>query len=262
MPWILPDVVWCLAPASLVAKGLTALYASERVVERCGDLQSLYHWLADASCGWFARSCNIRAAGAIVEDETRRKEVNSIRSQLHLSEGEERSAKVETQAGVFDHFAPALFAYLCQHTVSREDAEDLLHEIFLAALIWEPFYQLPASAREKWLWRVTRNKVADTHRRSVRRPSLTLDSVVDQLYSDEAQSPEDLLIRREEYARLCAALAQLPPFQQEALRLRFAHELSWAEVARVLGKREGALRSMLSRSLSRLRIIYAGKKEV
>jgi len=169
---------------------------------------------------------------------------------------------VETQAGMFYRSAPALFAYLRQHTASREDAEDLLHDVFLAALTWEPFHQLAASAREKWLWRVARNKVADTHRQRVRRPSLTLESVVDQLYSDEEQSPEYLLVRYEEYARLCTALAQLPSIQQEALRLRFAHELSWVEVAKVLGKREGALRSMLSRSLSRLRIIYTGKKEV
>lgn len=186
------------------------------------------------------------------------KETNSIQPQLHVSGEHETEAK----ATVFYCYAPALFAYLRQHTSSREDAEDLLHEIFLAALTWKPFSHIDALAQEKWLWRVARNKVADTHRRSVRRPSLTLDSLADQLYSSEEQSPENLAVRREEYTRLRAALAQLPQLQQEALRLRFANELSCAEVARVLGKREGALRSMLSRSLSRLRTIYASKKEV
>lgn len=109
---------------------------------------------------------------------------------------------------------------------------------------------------------MARNKVADMHRQIERRPSLALDFFVDQLYADEKESPEYLLVRREEYTRLRAALEQLPLVQQEALRLRFANELSCAEIARVLGKREGALRSMLSRAVSRLRTIYTGKKEV
>lgn len=188
------------------------------------------------------------------------KETNSIQPQLHVPEERENAA--EAKATVFYRYAPALFAYLRQHTSLREDAEDLLHEIFLAALTWEPFSHLDALVQERWLWRVARNKVADTHRRSARRPSLALDALADQLYSGEEQSPENLAVRREEYTRLRVALAQLPPLQQEALRLRFANELSCAEVARVLGKREGALRSMLSRSLSHLRTIYASKKEV
>jgi RNA polymerase sigma-70 factor (ECF subfamily) len=188
--------------------------------------------------------------------------MNSIQSQVNLPGAEEGALDEKAQAELFYRYAPSLFAYLRQHTSSREDAEDLLHEIFLAALKWEPFHQLDASAQEKWLWRVARNKVADAHRRSVRKPSLALDSIVDLLYAGEEQSPEYILMRREEYARLRAALEQLPAIQQEALRLRFANELSCAEVAKALGKREGALRSMLSRAISRLRAIYTGKKEV
>jgi len=188
--------------------------------------------------------------------------MNAIQLQ-GTSPGEEEGAfDTKTQASLFSRYAPALFAYLRQHTASREDAEDLLHEIFLAALKWEPFEWLDASGQEKWLWRVARNKAADAHRQSVRKPSLALDAIVDQLFADEEQSPEYLLMRREEYTRLRAALEQLPALQQEVLRLRFANELTCAEVAKVVGKREGALRSMLSRSVSRLRAIYIGKKEV
>ncbi len=190
------------------------------------------------------------------------KELNPIQPQVNLPGAEEGTLDERAKAELFYRYAPALFAYLRQHTASREDAEDLLHEIFLAALKWEAFHHLDARAQEKWLWRVARNKVADSHRQSVRKPSLALDSVVDQFYAAEEQSPEYILMRREEYARLRAALAQLPVAQQEALRLRFANGLSYAEVAKVLGKREGTLRSMLSRSISRLRAIYTGKKEI
>lgn len=188
--------------------------------------------------------------------------MNSIHPKVNLPGEEESTLGAKAKADLFYRYAPTLFAYLRQHTALREDAEDLLHEIFIAALKWESFDHLSAIGQEKWLWRVARNKVADTHRQSGRKPSLPLDSLVDQLYAGEEQSPEYRLMRHEEYARLRAALEQLPAVQQEALRLRFANELSCAEVAKVLGKREGALRSMLSRAVSRLRAIYTSKKEV
>lgn len=174
----------------------------------------------------------------------------------------ESTLDAQAKENLFYCYAPTLFAYFRQHTISREDAEDLLHETFLAALRWEPFEHLNTAEQEKWIWRVARNKVADTHRQNKRKPSLTLDAFVDELFVDEREAPEYLLMRYEEYTHLRAALEQLPLVQQDALRLRFGNGLSCAEVALVLGKREGTLRSMLSRAISRLRTIYTSKKEI
>ncbi len=71
---------------------------------------------------------------------------------------------------------------------------------------------------------------------------LALDYVVDELSAEDEQSPEYALMRREEYADLLAALERLPAIQQQALRLRFVNELPCAEVAKALGKREGAVK--------------------
>jgi RNA polymerase sigma factor (sigma-70 family) len=173
-----------------------------------------------------------------------------------------RELDTRTTTELFHRHAPSLFAYLRQHTASREDAEDLLHEIFAAALERPEFGLLSDAEQTLWLWRVTRNKTVDTYRRKTRRPSLALDDVADELYAGDEQSPEYTLLRREEYARLLAALEQLPEIQQEALRLRFVNELPCADVAKALGKREGAIRSILSRAIGHLRTIYASKKEV
>lgn len=166
----------------------------------------------------------------------------------------------EETAELFQRCAPTLFAYLRQHTTSREDAEDLLHEIFAAALAKPQFCQFADEEQQLWLWRVTRNKVVDTYRRKTRHPELALDCVAEHLYAEDEQSPEYTLLRQEEYAHLREALAQLSMPQQQALRLRFVNNLSCADVAKVLGKREGTVRSMLSRSISILRSIYTYKK--
>ncbi len=175
----------------------------------------------------------------------------------HTSDG----LNAEETKALFYRYAASLFAYLRQHTASREDAEDLLHEIFAAAMETSRFSQLGEAEQGQWLWRVARNKAVDTYRRKTRRPALELEVVAEQLYAGDEQAPEYALLRREEYAQLLAALESLPAVQQEALRLRFVNELSCAEVAKALDRREGAVRSMLSRAISRLRAIYTSKKE-
>lgn len=182
--------------------------------------------------------------------------------EMQESANGKRALDAQKTTELFHRYAPSLFAYLCQHTASKEDAEDLLHEVFVAALERPEFGLLSDSEQALWLWRVTRNKTVDTYRRKTRRPSLALDSVADELYAGDEQSPEYALLRHEEYARLLAALERLPAIQQEALRLRFVNELPCADVAQALGKREGAVRSILSRVLGRLRAIYTSKKEV
>ena len=181
--------------------------------------------------------------------------------QMQESANGKKELDTDRTTELFHRHAPSLFAYLRQHTASREDAEDLLHEVFAAALERPEFGLLSDSEQALWLWRVTRNKTVDIYRRKPRRLSLALDDVADELSAGDEQSPEYVALRREEYARLLAALERLPAIQQEALRLRFVNELPCAEVAKALGKREGAVRSILSRALGRLRTIYTNKKE-
>jgi RNA polymerase sigma-70 factor (ECF subfamily) len=162
-----------------------------------------------------------------------------------------------TLAGLYQRFAPVLFAYLYRRTSSREDAEDLLLEAFLAALEYTGFALLSAKEQEGWLWSVARNKMIDHYRRAARRPGMQLELVLDDLYERDEYAPEHVTLRREEYARLRTRIEQLPELQREVLRLRFANDLHCAEIASVLHKSEGAIRMVLSRTLKLLRTIYA-----
>src|SRR5262249_51470325 len=106
-----------------------------------------------------------------------------------------------------------------------------------------------------WLWRVARNKVVDTYRRSRLRQGIGLDVVAD-LIDDDQRAPEQVVLQQEEYARLYIHLDKLSPIQREVLRLRFANDLRCSEIAAVMGKREGAVRVLLSRALNFLRRVY------
>ena len=159
-------------------------------------------------------------------------------------------------AELYQHTSPALLAYLLRQVHSRQDAEDLLLEVFVAALENEQFKLLDERKQQAWLWTVARNKVADYYRHFRRHPSIPLVQMADTIYEREELEPEQITLRREEYARLHDTVRELPEVQQEILQLRFGHGLSCGEIATMTEKSEGAVRMLLSRTLKLLRSIY------
>jgi RNA polymerase sigma-70 factor (ECF subfamily) len=149
-----------------------------------------------------------------------------------------------------------LFTTIRQHINSREDAEDILLEVFLAALESSTLPSMSEQHQEAWLKRVAYNKCMDLHRRTSRHPAFPLEAHVETLYNDERLAPEQSALHQEEVEQLQKYLAVLSTDQQELLRLRFAEELPCAKIAERMHKSEGAVRTMLSRTLHLLRNIY------
>ncbi len=171
-------------------------------------------------------------------------------------------AQVEQEmALLYRKYAPGMLTYVRMRVPSPEDAEDLVVEVFLAAIENAKFTVLSEKAKQSWLWRVTRNKVIDAYRRMKTRQSVTLDHVAEGLFEDEMFSPEYSALRQEDYMDLYAHLQSLPRLQQEILRLRFGQDLSCSEIATLLGKQENVVRVTLSRSLNLLRKIYRRRGE-
>ena len=162
---------------------------------------------------------------------------------------------------LYRKYAPGILTYVRNHITSQEDAEDLVVEVFLAAIESATFASLSEKAKQSWLWRVTRNKVIDLYRRSKTRQSVNLDNAAEYLFEDEQFSPENAALRQEDYMDLYAHLQSLPAHQQEILRLRFGQELSCGEIAAALSKKENVVRVTLSRSLNLLRKIYQRRRE-
>ncbi len=167
----------------------------------------------------------------------------------------------QEMALLYRKYAPGLLTYVRMRITSEEDAEDLVVEVFLAAIENAKVAVLSEKAKQLWLWRVTRNKVIDTYRRAKTRQNVTLEYVADGLFEDEMAGPEYAALRQEDYMELYAHLQSLPPLQQQILRMRFGQDLSCREIATTLGKQENVVRVTLSRSLNLLRKIYRRRKE-
>ena len=155
---------------------------------------------------------------------------------------------------LYEQFAEPLLAYLCQQVSDRQDAEDLLLEVFLAALHQTSLARLPASRQLAWLRRVARNKVIDLYRHRALFTIQPLGQTLD--LEDQSLTPERHVEEQEDHTRLLQAIEDLSPAQQELVRLRYGQELRLTQIAALMGKSEGTVRKMLSRTLRRLKVVY------
>jgi RNA polymerase sigma factor (sigma-70 family) len=166
----------------------------------------------------------------------------------------------EQDALLYDHYANIIYAYVRLYTASREDAEDLTVEVFLAALERNNLSGLSDKEQLAWLRRVARNKLADIYRKSNRHPSIEPGELAESVDEDERSSPEYVALHQEEYRQLQSAMSNLTELQRQVLQLHFGNDLRLREIAILLDKREEAVRKLLERALARLRSVYHQNK--
>jgi RNA polymerase sigma-70 factor (ECF subfamily) len=173
----------------------------------------------------------------------------------HLADSERENAF----AAFYQVHALAVLAYLRLHTSSPEEAEDLLLEVFVAALEQQTLLSRDAKVQCSWLFHVAHNKLVDSYRRKGRQTFVPLDTVAEHLYEDDARLPEQVALQHEQEAQLSSVLNSLSPLQRQVVQLRFIYGLKCSEIAHVLGKKEAAVRKLLTRSLNLVRILYTQK---
>lgn len=155
---------------------------------------------------------------------------------------------------LYARFASTIFAYLSRQMANQQDAEDLLLEVFLSACREARLEELSEERQLAWLRRVARNKLIDYYRHQGLINWLPLAQAGEM--EDEHLMLEERVEQQEEYAWLSQALKRLPPASQELIRLRYGHELRFAEIAAILNRPEGTVRKMLARTLRQLRTYY------
>ncbi|HEY7356809.1 MAG TPA: sigma-70 family RNA polymerase sigma factor [Ktedonobacterales bacterium] len=157
---------------------------------------------------------------------------------------------------LYERHALPMLAYLRLHAPTWEDAEDILQEVFLAAMDQGRLLHLPEGEQLAWLGGIARHKLADHYRRLKRRPALPLETSAAALAGPEALAPEAVIVGQEAQRELWAAVRQLSALQQQVIYLRFVGGLRSQQIASLLGKQEVAVRKLLSRAMNQLRGLY------
>src|SRR5437764_4990939 len=132
----------------------------------------------------------------------------------------------------------------CRHLLgSREDAEDVLQEVFAAAFNAMTADTRPINVRP-WLYRIARNRSLNHLRRL---QSVGVDSM-DVHYSDNGASTADKVYEREEFRLLVGDIHELPETQKTALVLREMDALSYEQIAEAMESTVPSVKSLLVRA--------------
>lgn len=156
---------------------------------------------------------------------------------------------------VYTALADRLLSYLCARVRDRSTAEDLMEATFLELLQKGWTIRGGAAAIKVWLFRSAHFNALDHHRKLSRRPEDLVGDHSRIEAEDHSRGPEELALAADDAQRVQAALAMLSSEQREVLELRYGSGLSAPEIGRVLGKNDGAVRSLQhrgERSLARL----------
>ncbi len=164
-----------------------------------------------------------------------------------------RAAKGDGEAFsvLYQRYVRRIYNYIYYRTGNQHDAEDLTERVFFRALNHIHNYRnrgLPFSA---WLYRIAHNLVANWYRDTKRRKEVPLEDHAYTIHRGEL--PESSLVRLQEVEQLMAALRRLPPERQNLLILKFVERLSNEEIAQIMGRTEGAIKSLYHRTLLALR---------
>ena len=153
---------------------------------------------------------------------------------------------------LYQSYYTKVFAYVYSRTTNVEKTKDLVAEIFERAYLKGHTLREQA-AYGTWLFTVARSVVAGHYRR-LKREMNGLDRVKDSLWLTEpAEDPEDRAVQKEQVAHLMRHFRALAQRDQELLSLKFEAELTYAEIAQVMGLSEVNVRVSIFRSLRRLR---------
>lgn len=168
--------------------------------------------------------------------------------------------EADALSGLVDAYSPRVLGLLYRLTGSQDVAEELLQETFLRVVRAIEKYE-HAGKFESWLFRIAANLARDfARRRSRRGETSALDTAEHDarpwtagIQERGEGDPTRAMIQREEQERLAAGLARLTDAEREIILLRHYSELSFRDIADVLGIPLGTALARAHRALQHLR---------
>ncbi len=157
---------------------------------------------------------------------------------------------------LYERYVDKIYSYIYYRTGNHYDAEDLTAKTFYRALKHVHRYVdrgLPFSA---WLYRIAHNVVANWHRDRSRRQVIALDEIA---LIARQQHPESEIELRDDQRMLLRIIRRMPADRQQLLILKFVEQMSNREIAQIMGRSEGAIKSLYHRTLLALREAWAAE---
>ncbi|MCL4353182.1 sigma-70 family RNA polymerase sigma factor [Patescibacteria group bacterium] len=160
-----------------------------------------------------------------------------------------REGDNEAFGKIYDLFLSRIYRYIYFSIRNREAAEDLTQETFLRCWKNISSFSQKRGSFVSFLFTIARNITIDWTRK---KKQVSLELVEDHQLADNIEIDKNV-IRQEENQLLLKALSKLKEKEKNIIILRFFEELSFAEIGRIVGKKEATVRVSLHRILKVMR---------
>jgi RNA polymerase sigma-70 factor (ECF subfamily) len=151
---------------------------------------------------------------------------------------------------LYTRYVDKIYSYVYYRTGNNQDAEDLTARVFFRAIQHIENYEDKGVPFSAWLYRIAHNLLANWYRDQSKRQMLSLDSIAKWHVEDSPELATELIEDRE---ALLEAIRRLPSDRQELLILKYVERLPNADIGDIMGRSEGAVKSLYHRTLLSLR---------
>jgi RNA polymerase sigma-70 factor (ECF subfamily) len=152
---------------------------------------------------------------------------------------------------LYERYVKKIYNYIFYRVGNHHDAEDLTSKTFYKALDNIDRYVSWGVPFSAWLYRIAHNLVANWHRDRSRRKVIPLDGLV--VAGGHGDRPEKAIETSEEREELLKVIRRLPADRQQLLVLKFVERMSNVQIGQIMGRSEGAIKSLYHRTLITLR---------
>lgn len=157
---------------------------------------------------------------------------------------------------LFDAFYGRIFSYVFRRVGDYDTSRDIVSETFLKAWLGIPRFRWKGVSIGAWFYRIATNEINQYFRKRKYAP-ISFDRLMDYVPwvppEEERAQFEEEMRRHDEFVSIQEALRELPVRYQEVIALRYFEDKDTREVSEILAKREGTIKSLLSRGLEKLR---------
>jgi RNA polymerase sigma-70 factor (ECF subfamily) len=175
----------------------------------------------------------------------------AARADVEVDEQDLRAQSRATLGELYERYVDRIYAYLLYRTGSAVEAEDLTARVFVQALNSIERFDERAGSAASWLFTIAHNLLSNYHRTRARRPSAPLEAAA--TAEDPAAPPIARVEAADDARRVRAAMRRLSAERQHLLLLKYVQNMSNADIGRTIGRNEGAVKSLLRRTLAALR---------
>ena len=154
-------------------------------------------------------------------------------------------------AQLYEAYFDKIYRYIVFKISNAIEAEDMTQQVFLKALRSISSFKWKGASFSSWLYRIAHNQVVDHYRKQAKRVTIPIEDAP--VIADTENDPEEMVEHKMNMERVLKATKELTESQREVVSLRFTSEFSIAEVAKLMGKSQGAIKALQHSAVAALR---------